>query len=782
MKVLILWLSLTTAAWGVTASPSSITVYMRGGQGLGFGWASTRSPQTTAITISGSGSWNLARGGDLSTACGASNGYCFNASTSATAAGAGALPSGSGPGTIYLYWTGLGVDFILSNGTHTGTLTVGDTVISITVVVQPRQAFDPFVYRPGNPTGCTNTNAGYSFADTCTITSERPTSTALSIPAPGGSLTDPQFGHTLTRITPAKNNIQYAALTAFSASAQYIMTDDMAGTVSMYTKTGSVAYNGVPGVNINFAAWDPADDERVWYMDGATIKRRQLNTGVVTTAADYSATYSGITMGGTLDITDDGWWAFLAGDDVCAVNLNGLTTGTQASKTFCANLTPYSLSFIDFPQITQVDSETGKRYLVLLSQPTGLVFSVGAAALTYEHVLPTGTSDIAAVPHSDVGQDSQGRQIFFWQWYTPYDNKYYLASVQLNKGLDMTWPVETGGGLRLLYSSDAENFSTDNHFGCTWKGVCVFSPYGNSGGISASRVASVTAATPCQITTSSSHGFTTGNSVLIGGAAGITSINGVFTATVTGATTFTLDGHACAGTYTANSAHVVLNTASATTQPNRQEIVVSRPGQEVRRVAIHRSKIYSGGDLVGYFATPRASISRDGRYVAFASNFGIPEQPSVWIADTGVSQPTGRIVATFSPADTAAIVNYSVPASQGAATILISASPTLTSPVVNTSDGLGGQARQYVATGLTAGTQYWYRITTGLYATRGTFTTTPTLSGTALLRITKGGGGTIQYGTTPSLGSSGASPLAVSIAKGVVYYNSGGGVQAVVNR
>lgn len=270
---------------------------------------------------------------------------------------------------------------------------------------------------------------------------------------------------------------------------------------------------------------------------------------------------------------------------------------------------------------------------------------------------------------------------------------------------------------------------------------------------------------------------------MIGVSRGITSINGIFTVNVTGSNTFTLTGQSCSGTYTVDSAHVVVNALTAPVQPNRQEIVMVRPGEEVRRVAIHRAKIYNGGSLLGYFATPRASISRDARYIAFASNLGVPEQSSVWVADLGIPVATTRLtVKAVDAADTKAILNYDVPSGEGSATIQISASPSLSSPVVNAVDGSTGTSRQYVLTGLSAGPDYWYRITTGKFAAQGRFRTSSTLTGTALLQVTRGGGGTIQYGSTSALGLSSASPLSVTVNRGVHYYDAGAGVQAVVVR
>jgi len=790
IRLLCLYLGAVASLWSVTATPGDIKLYMRAGSGLGYSWFGTRAPKRTAITVTGTGAWNISRGGELSTACGLAYGYCFNISTSPTATSGAALPVGSGPATLYLYWTYLGAES-LSPGTHTGTVTIGTTVINITLSVEPRRSFDAFVYPAGFPSGCVNSSSAFSHADTCTVTNERPTSTSFAIPAPGGTYVDPQFGNTVRRITPSGQNIQYSALSAFSATAKYVLTNSPNGQVNIYNRNGTVAYSAVAGPNINYSAWDPSDDERLWYMDAATIKYRQLSTGTTVLAADYSAPFGSrpalpvITMGGTTDITDDGWWVFRdsAGSTLCAVNLNGLSPSTQESKTFCTGLSSFGFTDIDYPQVTQVDSESRKRYVLVIAAPVAHVFSVGRTGLDYEYPVPTGAEDVPIEPHSEVGQDAEGRQIFFWQWYSPYDNRSYLAAAQLNKGADMTRPVEEGGGMRLLYLSDPANFNTDAHYGCTWRGACVFTPYGNASGISVTQISAVTAGTPCAITTASAHGLTNGASVLIGGGLGTTGMNGVFSISVTGTNTFTLTGQTCSGSYTAGSAHVVPNTLTASTLPNRQEIVIVRPGEDVRRVAIHRTKMYNGGSLLGYFASPRASISRDGRYIAYASNYGIPELSSVWVADVSAPVTSTRLqVKNVDTADTKAVLNYAVPAGEGGATIVVSANPGLSNPVLNAADGLSGDARQFVVSGLSAQTDYWYRITTGRYATQGRFRTGSTLSGTATLRVERGGGGSIQYGPTSALGLSASSPLSVTVNRGVYYYNAGAGVQAIVVR
>ena len=764
----------------VQASPTDISLRSR--RGLAYPWYSTTPPPDTAIAITGSGDWNITLGGGLSTACGNAYGYCFNVVKEIRTIANGKPVSGRGEDTVYLTWKGLGAQE-LPAGQHTGTVTIGATTINVTLDVVQRNAYDAFVYQPGFPKGCVNSNSGFPHADTCTITDERPTSNAFQIPAVGDRYVDPQFGYEVTRITPSGFVNQYGAVTAFSANGKYLLAATLTGSVNAFDReTASITYANIPGININSAAWDPVDDEKLWFYAGAKVFYRTLDSGTTTLAADFSSKsgnrpkFNGITMGGTLDITDDGWWAFMEGDVACALNLNDLSVDTQESKTFCTNFKAFGLNNVDFPQITQVDSESGQRYVVLIGAPRGLVFSVGEDGLNYEYplLLP------GAQPHSDVGQDEDGRQIFFWSFPDIYGNVTYLATMRLNKGADMLHPVEAGGGLRLLYPSDPGDFNTDGHYGCTWRGVCVFTPYGNSGGIEAKKITATTPGDSCGII-SQGHGYATDGSIVIGGANGITDINGVFRVTVTGPNTYTLNGQSCSSGYVAGTANSAKNVVTAPNKPNRQEIVMVRPGQEVRRLAIHRAKLYGNGtDMLSYYQSPRSSVSRDGRFVAFASNQGIPEQPSVYIVDAGAPMAGTRIDVTGADATaTKVVLNYSVPAGEGPAKIRISATPDLMNPVVDAADTSQDELRQFIASDLQENTEYFYRIHSGRYSKTGQFrtVTAAAMAGETIWNIDSEAGEPVQQGTDAARGTS---PLKVK--RGIHYVKSGNRVKAVVVR
>ena len=650
-RLLILAWGLTLPVFGVTASPTTIGQSMRQATGT-YPNIGTLPPINTAITISGTGSWGITRGGDLgTTACdvGAGPAPCFSVITDgAPGAACSSTPAtGSGAGTVYLCWWGLGATTSLGLGAHTGTVTIGSTTITLTVTVVAANAYWTVEVKTGYGTNCSGTING--FASTCTIPDERPASAAFSIPSPGGSYTDPTFGHTVTRTTSSNFTTEYSTTPAITADNSHVLVGDAAGYSYLYSRTTGIADYGPFTASFSDSVTSPTDPDLVWFLDPATSRIRKLvpSTGVITTAADYSSSsggrpaFSAIQGGGTVGITLDNWWSFYTGTSVspgylCAVNLAGLTTGNQESHTFCGDLSPYSLTAIDFPQISQVDATSGKRYVYTLSLPRNVMFSVGSSSLNFEVLMP-----IEGEPHSTVGQDSSSNQIVLYEIYDESGSRPYLVSAKLNSLSRMLEPVEAGGGLTFILPTYHGASSTGGHYAMSWVGYGLVSYFGNADYptyIPVKAIGAITPGTPCAIT-STGHGFTTGDSLLIGGAlGGITNVNGIRTVTVTDANHYTLDGITCAGSYTANSGNALVNAATATDTPIRQEIdLLNFTTQKVKRVLQHRSKLYNSnnGTLIYYYQTPRASLSWDAKYTAFSSNYGIPEYESVWTAETG---------------------------------------------------------------------------------------------------------------------------------------------------
>jgi hypothetical protein len=658
--------------------------------------------------------------------------------------------SGTTPATVTINYNGMGSE-ALSVGTHSATIPVipalGSTVdVTVQLEVRRRNAWPEFLYL--QPPSCSNSEPFYPFADTCAILNERPPSTYAG-PAVGETVVDPTFGGKIKRITPDSRMIQYSTRTAFSATGKYIVTAEIDGFVSVFdVRRAAVVYANVPG-NINYWNWDAYDDEIYYYFSGAQIVRRNLRAGTSAVAADYSGSpwfFTFLSDGGTVDITDDGWWAFEAdGGQVCAVDLNGISAANQAGKTYCASIagvTP-SIVYLDFPQITKVDSQSKKRYVVLVASPQGVVYSVNTQTgiLDYEYKMPevpqynrnndNGVCEAGeaclSTPHSDVFEAADGTQHFYYTFPEIWMNETYLAILQLNKGGEMHQPLESGGGMNMFYPNSCSN--CDNHLGCSNKlHGCVFSmagPYGAA----AQLISTATNAAPAAIATSAAHGWSTGQDILIGSAEGNTCINGLWQITVTGATTGTLNGSDCsgAGTYTGDTG-IAVNGSQTPASPMRNELALVRPGEEIRRLATHRSKIYN--DLPGtpvnfYYSTPRASISRNGDLIAYNSNYGGTGGASVYVLETGTRYDRLLEVRQIRTLQTKAVIEYEVPEPLSC-NIRVSGSPTLDTIVESVSDNQTARWRTTVLGGLAAltpGTDYHVRLTCGMYTATRRFRT-----------------------------------------------------------
>ncbi|MBL8236979.1 MAG: hypothetical protein JNM66_06145 [Bryobacterales bacterium] len=460
------------------------------------------------------------------------------------------------------------------------------------------------------------------------------------------------------------------------------------------------------------------------------IKYRLLNSGEVVVAADYRnpagsrPAMNSITSGGTADLTGDGWWAFSNQRVVCAVDLNGLTRMSQESHTYCSDTSYVGVKEIDYVQVTQVDKGSRKRYLVVLSAPRGHVFGIANNILSYDYALPSGPGEIAIEPHSDVTEDSNGNQILFWNYYDPYSNRYALASGMLNKRELISRPVEENGGLRLLYPTDSGNWMVDAHFGCNWAGLCTYTPYGSVGTLKAPSISSIQQGPSCVAKTIGAHELATGDPILIAGAKGVTSINGPSTVTVLSSTSFSINGRSCGGNYESNSASVVRNIQKAAPLPFRDEIIISRPGHEFRRIAVHRARLYENNvNLTPYYQSPKATLSPDGRFVAFISNMGLPENASVWIGTTGISSSSRVVVQSIPTPSNRWTIGYKVPAGEFTAQVVISTEPDLSNPIYRNGDGQVSEIRALQLPSLLSGKRYYYRISTGKYSTTGDFGT-----------------------------------------------------------
>jgi len=629
----------------ITTDPSTIAESMRAGNN--YPRNSTVYPAKKFITVSGTGAWTAVRAGDLYTGCG---GPCFTATPT----------SGDDAGTVTINWNSYGAES-LAVGVYTGTVTIAGNVTTITLTVVTRAAYATFSYAGGYPQGCTNSDSLFSFLDTCTISNERPPSEAFSIPVQGGSYVDPEFGRTVTRITAEGQTLLYSTLTAFTADNSLVMTDNGDTTMNFSNRSGTVIYSGKTRGDTTFTALDALDSDIYWRRSAShELWKHKLSTSTDTKAADYGGTYTSISNGGTADISDDNWWAFFAPTEleVCAVNLNGLTTGNQASKTYCASysgLLGGDGAHVDFVQVSMPDVVTGTRYVTMMRATAAAVWSVNLGTGTLDSfrylgeepqrnandddgVCESGETCIAE-PHCTLGRDALGNVILLLDWAEIYGNQTFLVSLQLNKTTSMFRPVEEGGGMRFLFADSCTG--CDRHLSCNGAGYCSMSDF--KFWIVAKEITGATKAKPAEITTSTAHGWTTLTQVEIDQVVGNTCVNDIWTITNTGTYTFTLDGSDCtaSGTYAGGGLAGLGN--PVTNYPLRgRNIVMYLNGTASFAYPVnhHRGKIWSTG---GYWETTMTNISRDGAYIAYATNMGniggsgqTSIELAIYIAATGV--------------------------------------------------------------------------------------------------------------------------------------------------
>ncbi|MEQ1948711.1 MAG: hypothetical protein ABL995_16095 [Bryobacteraceae bacterium] len=597
-------------------------------------WISTAYPEDQIIRVQTPNS-SARISGEMSNACG---GPCFVIRPHA----------GGSPGELEVSFTGHGAE-ILKVGVHSSTVDIGQQRWNIRLNVIARRPYLPFVYLSGYPKGCRKSDPKLPALDTCVITNEQPAEKLDGLGRPGDVLLDPQFGFPIHRLTEAGFFLAYSTVRMFSATARYVLGADPEGFLHVWERgTNKQVGERFSGSNASQTVWDPSAEEKIWFIEGGQVGYRDVQKGKVTIAADYRKPWGGrpsfneMSTGGTADNTDDNWWVFTDQKVkmVCAIDLKGLIPANQEEHLYCTSYGALGVGVIDFPQVTQIDSESKKRYVLLLAEPRAHVFTVDTAQhkLTYEFEMPPQIT----TPHSDVGQDAKGRQLLFWAWYDPYGNKSFAATGLLNRGPQLVRPLEEGGGLALLFPMP-EGFRWDAHYGCNWKAECVVSIYSDPvpGGIPNWTITDVRAGSPCVVQFEGDTPFKDGTQIAIGGVGEMRGVNGVHKLRVLDRRTVVLDGQACSGRYGQRKGHAAESRPWAPMAPGRDWIVHTRLDREARPILIHRSKLWAEhGDLSFYWASPRAGLSRDGRFIGFGSNLGLPELNSIYWTEAEITETT----------------------------------------------------------------------------------------------------------------------------------------------
>lgn len=201
----------------------------------------------------------------------------------------------------------------------------------------------------------------------------------------------------------------------------------------------------------------------------------------------------------------------------------------------------------------------------------------------------------------------------------------------------METPLAAGGGQISLGPVGQH----DQHQSCgIHVPVCSMDNDTDSPDLTAYQVSGATNASPIVITTTSAYSGSNGDVLLINGVQGNTAANGLCTVSNLSGTTFECSGSTGNGTYTANTGSLVKNVAPAQQSYQAETWLldfsnVNTGSVVVNRLYVHRSWRYNDRIGVNYYGQPHSTISPDGKWIAFESNGGVPDDYNVFLAPTG---------------------------------------------------------------------------------------------------------------------------------------------------
>lgn len=504
------------------------------------------------------------------------------------------LPAAEGTGPIRV---AISVDAVFKEpGDYSGRLTVSsagtERNITISLHVVPRAPGPKFTY-VSEPKGC-SVPPGMPLPDQalCVVTDEKPPGNFKG-PAKGESYRDPNFGALVRAMTSPLTLHAYSTPNPLSAHNRYLLVGNMhAEAAIIEVATGRVVSR--PATPFETVVWDAKDDEKYYYPSGARIIQFTMKHEIAQTLVDYGRApfrLKNIINGGSTDTTKDNWMGFWAPADqkVCALDIGSLKTycASYAAATIGMNINPDNGTVL----ISKgVDKQSGKRYVWIVGQPCGAMYSVNfeTGKLDFEHLGPElpdwpGNGDgvcqagerCITGDHYDMAEDENGIQYFVGGIESQQPCEYSIYSFQLNKGTRFTTPAELGGGrkkLMTLFRCGGDVW-TDYHVGCS-KGspYCVFST--TYGAFRSRRQAQDPTPLP-------------------------------------------------------RGPHVA------------EVLVVKVDATEVRRLMKNRSVPFAEEPGEAYWSTPRGAISNDGAYVVVDSNFGEPNQQRVVLVETGLAAGNG---------------------------------------------------------------------------------------------------------------------------------------------
>jgi hypothetical protein len=486
-------------------------------------------------------------------------------------------------------WASLG----LKAGRHNARIAVaaeGAARAAATVVVtlnlvaaNPRARFS---YLSG-PNQCTKPN-GYEDEATCIVPGEKPPG-KFAPPRLGGTYVDPNFGALVRVATDPPSIHSYSSPSALSAGNKYLLSGFEGDWRISDPVTGRIIRSGLPLVEGSI--WDSQDSDVIYSLKAARVEKYDVRTNRATTVVDYASGtphFSAITDGGGGDASRDNWLSFYAPNEkqVCALDL-------RAVRTYCASFQNLGRVQVDPTGMGTMiskgpDRGNGKRYVLLMAKPAMAVFSVNSqrGRLDFEYLSP----EIIDGGGNGDGFCDPGEKCFKGEHADTFED---ADGIQYVAG-EMEMSAPCSFGIVSLRLSAGANLLRQAELGGGMRRLALLQKCGGQDPWVDWHLSCAKLAAYCAVSTTYG-GF--------------------------------------------NAARDPKDRTPVKRTAHLSEIfVIKGNGVEIRRLVQHRSVPFKNEDANGYWSTPRASISFDGSYVVFDSNFGEPNKQRVAIVETGYGQ------------------------------------------------------------------------------------------------------------------------------------------------
>ena len=470
-------------------------------------------------------------------------------------------------------------------GTYTASITIAGAPsvsrsVALTLTVAPRK-YPKITYAGGRANGCADVpGLPPANAAVCTVPNGSLPG-EFKPPGMGGSYADPTFGARVHVVSSPQSMHGYSTPSPVSASGRYVIyaAKDTAQVAEL--PSGRVVRT-VP-FGAEGALWDGQNDNWIYRVGGSAVRRFDLATGRDSLVIDYTRSrerFRSLTTGGTSEISRDNWIAFTDKETsrICALDLNNV-------RTYCAAV-PAGVT-VDYPNMSKgVDRASGQRYVMLIGSGPFTLYTVNFAE---------GRLDLAGRGPEAIMMDGGNR-----------NGVCEPGEPCIGAGHSDTFEDSEGNQLALM--------------GLEEQSPCGYSLY----------------------TLQLNKGAQMGLPVEVGGG-----LRRVFPLFRCGGQDVWADYHAgCAKAASYCVISTTIQPFNRTRDPNDAtplkpspyvgEVMVMRGnGEEMKRLAEHRSVSFRNEESSGYWSTPRAAISANGAWVVGTSNFGAPNQQRVIAIETG---------------------------------------------------------------------------------------------------------------------------------------------------